>query len=137
MYHTFKEKASFSLGGISDICYRYPNAFVFIKEMYCKLPWTYLLESLGKSQRSWRVAFFFYLPASIIWPNWRWKVTGRFSILVKAAGDRPSDVFLRNYQVTFLCGWSLLIYLREHPRNSYTLWGKGFQERVLLHMEND
>ena len=96
--------------------------------MYCKLPWTYLLDSLGRRHRAWRLVFVFYLSVSIIWPNWRRKVIGRFSRLAKTADGSPSNVFLPNYQVTFPCGLSLLIYLREHPLNSYALSGRGFRK---------
>ena len=77
--------------------------------MNCKLLWTYLLDSLGRRHRSWRLVFFFYSPVSIIWPNWRWKVIDCFSRLAKTADGSLSDIFLRSYQVTFLRGLNLSI----------------------------
>ena len=96
--------------------------------MYCKLLWTYLLDSLGRRHRPSRLVFFFYSPVSIISSSWRRKVIGRFSRLAKTADGSLNDIFLRSYQVTFLCGLNLLIYLREHSRNSYARWGEGFKK---------
>ena len=113
--------------------------------MYCKLPWTYLLDSLGRRHRSWRLLFVFYLPVSIIWPNWRPKVIGHLSRLAKTADCNPSDFFLRNYQVTFSCGLSWenihLIVMhyrwngRFHCSSHLDMWTKFrsiFSEMVMI-----